>query len=526
MLRLGNSLAGLRSLKSEPFTSTISNRWKMNESGLVVPPTLADSVGGVDLTPTVGQALDFDGVVDSAVSNNDTCVFLNGARAVTVGFRAYVAEADLPPSSASIMGVGRYEYGFRSYVYGPAFASGGKTSFVLKTVTTAGIKNIVDGVTGGRRIMPLDQWFDFVVAFDADDDNTTYCWIDGELQDLADPFTMAAGETFLLYSPTTAWLAMGGLAGTSGTGASRMPCQFQSLFCVDSKMSLVDATAMLDAKDKDAAEAILPGASGGWIRTDGGAGSSLSSDKMAFDADSCSLLGGQHDTEMWPNAAHIGDIQQKGMGGGDYSGGHGIRMVYDPTGALSTPSAQPPAAISSSPLSTLGNTFTFEMWCYKDSAAVSTYSIFASCTDQSITPSGDRVGFDIRADFPGTGFTFGCAGSSSATSLITPGVVKNAAGWYYCALVVNSGVCKLYVAGTGDSSFGTVEPAQNVGSMDSDGNSGDQSLVIGARKNGSGLWDYQLDEGCGVDDMVYHAGVALTEAQLLERFNFNKGKYA
>lgn len=501
-------------LGGEPFVNLITNRWEMLESGVDTDVVLVDSVDSNNLVPTVGQSIEFDGISDGFMSDNDCGDIFDGAVALTIGIRMKVNISDLTTGDY-VINIGNGSGGIRLLAY--------NTGALYVMIVKSGGSSLTLANTFGHSTITDGEWCDIVFTWD--NKELSQFFFDGVestgYNSRAD--TVTSPTSIFLSDVTYRTFTIFGVGYNAGYSA-RIPGKVSCAFAVPERLSVESATSILNAITSDEAEEVPNTTHGCWVKFDQGSGSSILAEKRGFDLATANILGGAHDTTMWPNGANESYIQQKGLGGGNYEGGIGIRMLYQPTG-ISSATSQPPAARSESQMSTMGNTFTFECWLYKDSAATAGYAIFASTTDQSVAVSADRVGFDIRSDASGRGFTFGAAGSSAITLLTNPGVVKNAAGWYYCALVVDSGSCTMYIAGTADSSFGTVHPAQNVGSMNSDGASGDQDLVIGGRKRGTGLYDYQLDQGCGVNDVVYFEGVALSESDLLKRFNYTKPKY-
>lgn len=511
-------------LGGEPFVNLITNRWEMLESGVDTGIVLVDSAGSNNLDPTLGQGLSFDGVNDSAVAAYAIGDLVDGQTS--------------PLTFAAILKAGGTFSTARCPIYGAGHISLGPflalTSAMQPQVyfyyTHTVSKNVQAIATATSLVLTADTPY-FVMAAIGPIVGSTNCSVD---------FTRVNLLTGAVTTQKVSLTLAGNFVQFKKTGSS--PNDALHLMCATGTAAYMTGTVfsatvgfaspnytnvlaiLKDSSTPPTAIEEVMGTRCFCHYADGGSGSTITEATGNTYGHSADLTIGADYATMWTNGANESGFPQKGLGGGNYEGGIGIRMLYQPTG-ISSATSQPPAARSESQMSTMGNTFTFECWLYKDSAATTGYAIFASTTDQSVAVSADRVGFDIRSDASGRGFTFGAAGSSAITLLTNPGVVKNAAGWYYCALVVDSGSCTMYIAGTADSSFGTVHPAQNVGSMNSDGASGDQDLVIGGRKRGTGLYDYQLDQGCGVNDVVYFEGVALSESDLLKRFNYTKPKY-
>ena len=162
------SLAASSGLYREPYIHLASAQWEMDDSGLVVPPALLDSIGNNDLTPTLGQALYFDGTTDGFKTDNDAGDNIHGASALTIGIRVKIAHAGLTTGDY-LMLVGNGSGGIRVVMYntGAFYADFTQAPTDIGTLTNC----------SGYATIPNDKWC--TVVFSWDNNSPAQIFIDG-----------------------------------------------------------------------------------------------------------------------------------------------------------------------------------------------------------------------------------------------------------------------------------------------------------------------------------------------------------
>lgn len=490
----------------EPYGGLVTSRWRMTESGLVTPAVLADSVGSNDLTPTLGQALYFAGTTDGFVTDNDAGDNIHGASALTIGIRVKIAHAGLTTGDY-LMLVGNGSGGIRVVMYntGAFYADFTQAPTDIGTLTNC----------SGYATIPNDQWC--TVVFSWDNNSPAQIFIDGvEVAGYSTRLdTSASARTVNLSDATYRHASVMGSC-YNGSYTPQIPGLVSCFFAVPERLAIADAIAMLDAVTPAEAEAIPTTTHGIWVRFDQGSGSTIDVGKLGFDVSSGTISGGA--ATMWAKGSHVGGIRQKGLGGGDYTGGRGVAVLNS---FSTTDDTDPGVMVSADEFNAIGDTMTFDFWVYKPTAESVDGCAFASTLDAA---AASRRGFIIRGGMASrsqalSGIQFEVYGAS--TNSHDAYVDAPAAGWWYVAVVLDAGVPTIYAAHESMGSFLTATGTA-VGSL-TVVSAGDNRLTIGHRVGSvAGRTVDNCGAGTKFDSVCNFDGVALTGGQLLERFLYRR----
>lgn len=500
--------------RQEPYKSLVTNRWRMHESGLTLPPVLVDSVGGNDITPTLGQGLDFDGGDDTAKVDS------------ALGDLTDLATTSL--TFAGIFKAGGSFTGARCQVYGGGHATLGPFLAVQSTMLpqvyfyyTHTVSTKIQAIASSTTLTLTANVPYMLMATITPTVGSTSVTVNFTRVNLATgavttesvPVTLAGN---FVYFSKIGSAVNDSLCFMCGNTLYMTGVGFSAAVGI-SAPDYADVLAILSnpASTAAAIEAVM-GAKSYCHYADGGSGSTIAeATGNNFGTVPTLTIGADYAT-MWANGSHESGFPQKGFGGGAYTGGVGVRVLhtFNVTG-----DADPGSGISLSEFNTLGSNFTFDGWVYKPNASAPLTETIFSTLDAFVTRRGvnlrvpTAVATSLQLD------VFGATTTSTAT------VAMNASGWWYFGVVYRAGVAELYLAQPADSSFASNVSATNGGSATVVPTAGVNNLYIMARYDSAPGTNSNCEAGTGIDALAHIAGTALTEAQLLERFNYSKARY-
>ncbi len=491
---VGAGVAGI------PHSDAVAGHWPMTESGYSTA-ILSDVVGGNHITATLGQALDFDGVADGIYTDDDLMDFMHGQSKICY-YAIFRQPSTVTNTDGILLAGGRTTVNSCVRLYTPL-----TRKLRVYTRTAAGMI-IFDTDTGAYE---NDVWTGFIFVLDVSGTPSGQFYFKNYTTGGAwtaatttrSDVVSTTGTTISLET-TTGWRRFS--AGAGFTDTTIAYTADVTIYCagIGAFSDYLEAVSILNGSGSTSEHFLMTLDDGASLTTAAVTGKTATA-----------VTGVSIDATSWLNGTHVPSIPQKGFGGGAYTGGLGATVLnsYSVTG-----DADPGSGISASEINTLGSSFTWEGWIYKPAADPAAQVDYFGNTD---TTSGVPFkAFRLRSPATTTNLTFVAYGATIEAEAV---VAANASGWWYCACVLRAGVPELYVAQPAASSFTSNVSGTNAGSCSSN-TANNNKLYIMARYHASGTQN-NCTAGTRLKDVWYHAGAALTEAQLLERFTAMKSEY-
>lgn len=518
------------SFGGEPYTASITQRWRISESGIGLQIPLANEYGSDTLIPMLGQALDFDGIDDKVSVNYAWGELIDGQTSLTIGT---IVKINSFPASGTVALYGPSRGGGSQgpLPVGIAVGTGGTLYFRFRyndTVQTYALTSFGVGLTAGK-------WYVIVAQFAPTGTAGTVKIYRKNLTDGATSFT----ETSVNLTLATTFSHFEKYNSSTSDAISSLGSPTDTAYCDGTEFSGAATAAIVTPAVMESvlanpkitgaeAEAVL--GSRCYVHFfDAGTGSTFA-DVTGNDyghAPTMTLSSGASGNTTaamcWENGANQPYIPQKGLSGGAYTGGLGAKsnITLDSTADTDNPMAITVAEYDQY----VSGPVTIECWIYKANATGTNDETFWSFSP-AFTTASNRRGASLCTK---TGSTLGLR--VDRTNILDSyeeqniSVETNASGWWYVACVISAVSCHIYVAqpadtdvteGEADSAWHSIEPVV----------AGDYRLCIGARPaNTSGEYQNNLPSGNRVSDLVIHEGVELSSNAVKKRFLYSKATY-